>query len=276
MSKEDMIMQNQNNIQIFENEQFGEIRMIEIDGQPWFVAVDIAEKLAYKNGSRDINRHVDEEDRISEMVLEYRNGTPAQNRKTILINESGLYSLILSSKLPAAKAFKRWVTSEVLPSIRKNGAYFTDELLRRIDEDSEVIGELVNRLVTEKQKTGALLDYVEASAPKVRYYDVILKCPDAVQVSIIAKDYGYSAVAFNKLLHKLHVQFKIGDTWLLYKEHQGNAYTVTNTYTKNGKITAIHTCFTQRGRFWLYDLLKANGILPEAEQMAMSEAEAGS
>ena len=267
-------MQNQNNIQIFENKEFGQIRIIEIDGAPWFIAKDIAEKLAYKNGSRDVKRHVDEEDMRQEMIPQYRNGTLVT--KALIINESGLYSLILSSKLPAAKAFKRWVTSEILPSIRKHGAYFTDELLRQIEHDSEVIGELVSRLVDEKQKTDALLDYVDATAPKARYYDVILQCPNAVQVSIIAKDYGYSAIAFNKLLHKLRVQFKIGDTWLLYKEHQGNAYTVTNTYTKNGKVTAIHTCFTQRGRFWLYDLLKANGILPEAEKMAMAEAVAGS
>ena len=264
-------MQNQNNIQIFENEEFGQIRTIEIDGQPWFIGNDVASILGYEKARNALSKHVDEDDALKWGVTD----SLGRVQNTTVINESGLYSLILSSKLPTAKAFKRWVTSEILPSIRQSGAYFTDELLRRIDEDSEVIGELVNRLMTERQKTGALLDYVEASAPKVRYYDVILKCPDAVQVSIIAKDYGYSAVAFNKLLHKLRVQFKIGDTWLLYKEHQGNAYTVTNTYTKNGKITSIHTCFTQRGRFWLYDLLKANGILPEAEKMAMAQAGRG-
>jgi len=263
-------MQNQNNIQIFENEEFGQIRTIEIDDAPWFIGKDVADILGYTNSRKALSDHVDDEDKLA-----YRFVTSGQNRSMTAINESGLYSLILSSKLPAAKAFKRWVTSEVLPSIRANGAYITDELLRQLEQDSEVIGELINRLVSERQKTGALLDYVEAATPKVRYYDVILQCPKAVQVSIIAKDYGYSAVAFNKLLHKLRVQFKIGDTWLLYKEHQGNAYTVTNTYTKNGKVTAIHTCFTQRGRFWLYDLLKANGILPEAEKMA-AEAAAGS
>ena len=270
MSKEDMIMQNQNNIQIFENNEFGKVRTIQIDGQTWFVGKDVTTILGYSNASEALKYHVDEEDKLNSKML-----SSLGQRGGWLINESGLYSLILSSKLPTAKAFKRWVTSEILPSIRANGAYFTDELLRRINEDSEVIEKLVSRLVAERQKTCALLDYVEEAAPKVRYYDVILQCPEAVQVSIIAKDYGYSAIAFNKLLYKLRVQFKIGNTWLLYKEHQGNAYTITNTYTKNGKVTSIHTCFTQRGRFWLYELLKANGILPEAERIA-AEAKAAS
>jgi len=274
MSKEDMTMQNQNNIQIFENKEFGKIQVIEIDGQPWWMLKEVCKAVGIGNVS-DTAKRLDEDEKAEFDSIEVSSNGVKQTRKRLIINESGLYAVILRSDKPSAKNFRKWVTSKVLPSIRKHGAYITDELLRQLEQDSEVIGELINRLVTERQKTGALLDYVEAAAPKVRYYDVILQCPNAVQVSIIAKDYGYSAVAFNKLLHKLRVQFKIGDTWLLYKEHQGNAYTVTNTYTKNGKVTAIHTCFTQRGRFWLYDLLKANGILPEAEKMA-AEAAAGS
>ena len=102
-----------NELKIFNNKDFGEIRVINKEGEPWFVGKDVAEKLGYKNCSRDINRHVDEEDRQN-----YQNGTLESNRGLIIINESGLYSLILSSKLPNAKKFKRWVTSEVLPQIR--------------------------------------------------------------------------------------------------------------------------------------------------------------
>jgi len=264
-------MQNQNNIQIFENKEFGKIRVVFINEQPWWALKDVCAVLGIKNHKMTAQRLDGDEVSLTDLT-----DNLGRVQKTAVISESGLYAVILRSDKPNAKSFRKWVTSEILPSIRKHGAYFTDELLRQIEHDSEVIGELVSRLVDEKQKTDALLDYVDATAPKARYYDVILQCPNAVQVSIIAKDYGYSAIAFNKLLHKLRVQFKIGDTWLLYKEHQGNAYTVTNTYTKNGKVTAIHTCFTQRGRFWLYDLLKANGILPEAEKMAMAEAVAGS
>lgn len=107
-----------NNIQIFKNEEFGQVRVITKDNEFWFIGADITEKLGYQNGSRDINRHTDEDDREEVIVFD-----GIQNRKMIAINESGLYSLILSSKLPGAKKFKRWVTSEVLPQIRKTGGY---------------------------------------------------------------------------------------------------------------------------------------------------------
>lgn len=107
-----------NELEIFKNEEFGEIRTVVIENEPWFVGKDITNILGYQNGSRDINRHVDEDDRGStEMV------SPSGVQKTTIINESGLYSLILSSKLPNAKKFKHWVTSEVLPTIRKHGYY---------------------------------------------------------------------------------------------------------------------------------------------------------
>ena len=110
------------NIKIFENPEFGSIRTVEINNEPWFVGKDVVDILGYQNGSRDINRHVDEEDRQN-----YQNGTFESNRGLPIINESGLYSLILSSKLPKAKKFKHWVTSEVLPAIRKHGGYLSPE-----------------------------------------------------------------------------------------------------------------------------------------------------
>lgn len=105
-------------MQVFTNPDFGDIHTVTIDNEPWFVGRDIANNLEYQNGSRDINRHVDEEDRRKVLLFDGK-----QDRETIIINESGLYSLILSSKLPAAKKFKRWVTAEVLPTLRKTGRY---------------------------------------------------------------------------------------------------------------------------------------------------------
>jgi prophage antirepressor-like protein len=107
-----------NELKIFNNQEFGEIRAIEIQGEPWLVGKDVTDKLGYQNGSRDIVRHVDEEDRAGIAIHDGR-----QERTMVCVNESGLYSLILGSKLPTAKKFKHWVTSEVLPSIRKTGAY---------------------------------------------------------------------------------------------------------------------------------------------------------
>ena len=109
-------------LKIFENEEFGSIRTVTKDGEVWFVGKDVADILGYQNGSRDINRHADEEDRRKIMLFDGN-----QDKETIIINESGLYSLILSSKLPSARKFKRWVTSEVLPAIRKTGNYEMDD-----------------------------------------------------------------------------------------------------------------------------------------------------
>ena len=109
-------------LEIFKNEEFDEIRTLMIDGEPWFVGKDIADILEYRNGSRDINRHIDEEDRRKSMIFDGN-----QNKETIIINESGLYSLILSSKLPNAKKFKRWITTDILPTIRKTGGYVNND-----------------------------------------------------------------------------------------------------------------------------------------------------
>jgi prophage antirepressor-like protein len=259
----------QNNIQIFENKDFGKIRVVDIAGQPWWVLKDVCEAIGIGNVT-DTAKRLDSDEKAEFDSIEVSSNGTKQRRKRVIISESGLYAVILRSDKPNAREFRKWVTSQVLPSIRKHGAYITDEVLRRMQNDSDFIEVLVNRLSAEKAKTGALLDYVEETAPKVRYYDTILRCPEAVQVTIIAKDYGMSAVAFNKMLHMLGVQFRVGKTWLLYQKHQGFGYTVTNTYIIDGKIASMHTCFTQRGRFWLYDLLKSIGILPVAERMAQT------
>lgn len=134
-------------LQLFTNSQFGNLRTLTIDNEPWFVGKDVAEALGYQNGSRDINRHVSEEDRQN-----YRNGTFESNRGMTIINESGLYSLILSSKLPTAKQFKHWVTAEVLPAIRKTGGYIAGE---KDMTDEELICKaliLVNKKVEERNE----------------------------------------------------------------------------------------------------------------------------
>ena len=253
----------QTQMQIFEHQDFGKVRTVIIDGQPWFIGKDITDILGYTNPRKALGDHVEDEDKLA-----YRFVTSGQNRTMTAINESGLYSLILSSKLPAAKAFKRWVTSEILPSIRKHGAYITDETLRKMQEDSGYTAELLKTLEDERKQKEALHNYVEKIAPKARYYDAVLQCPDGVQISIIAKEYGMSAVKFNKLLHALGVQHKVGKTWLLYADHTGKGYTVSKTICAGGESVSILTCFTQRGRVWLYELLKSHGILPISERPA--------
>ena len=134
-----------NEITVFNNDEFGSIRTVTIENEPWFVGKDVAEVLGYQNGSRDINRHVDDEDKLCTKI-EYA----GQKREVTIINESGLYSLILSSKLPNAKKFKRWVTSEVLPSIRKTGSY------SKPMSELEVLQHSINQLVEQERKLKAL------------------------------------------------------------------------------------------------------------------------
>jgi prophage antirepressor-like protein len=249
-------------MQIFEHTDYGKIRVVEIDGQTWFAGKDVTEILGYRNPSEALKYHVDDEDKLNSKSL-----SGLGQRGGWLINESGLYSLILSSKLPSAKAFKRWLTSEVLPSIRRHGAYVSDNVLDRLIDNPEAAMRYFAILKEERAKKDslekkheALTEYMAELTPKARYYDVILQCPGAILVTVIAKDYGYSAVKFNKLLHALGVQYKAGTVWVLYQDHADKGYTVTKTYEIKGKkSSAILTCYTQRGRLWLYNLLKSIG-----------------
>lgn len=191
-----------------------------------------------------------------------------------LINESGAYSLILSSKLPSAKKFKRWVTSEVLPAIRKHGMYAIDDLIA--DPDLGIAA--LNALKAEREKNKKLEDSVAVKTqqisemkPKASYYDVVLNCKDLVSMSTISKDYGWSAKKMNKYLHEKGIQFKQGDIWLLYQKYSEKGYTSTKTHTyldNGGQHTKVHTYWTQKGRLFIYDLLREDGIYPNIEKLA--------
>ena len=254
-------------LQVYKNAEFGSVRTTTIGGQPYFVGKDVTDILGYQNGSRDINRHVDEEDRQKAMFFD---GT--QDKETIIINESGLYSLILSSKMPNAKRFKRWVTNEVLPAIRKHGIYATDDLIA--NPDLAIAAFTALKEERERNKTLTAVAAVQQQQiaemkPKATYYDVVLKCKDAVNISVIAKDYGWSGIRMNEYLHDKGIQFKQGDTWLLYQKHADKGYTRTNTHVyedSNGfEHTKVHTKWTQKGRLFIYEQLKADGIYPQIE-----------
>jgi prophage antirepressor-like protein len=247
-------------IQIFESNEFGKLEVKMINGKPYFPATECAIMLGYSRPHDAISRHC----RYS-----VKQGVPHPQSpdKIIEINfipEGDLYRLIIRSKLSAAVRFEAWICDIILPSIRTHGAYITDKTLQRMREDRYFVDELIQRVSDEREKNNALQNYVNIIEPKAWYYDIILQCPDAVQASIVAKDYAMSAIRFNKLLHALEVQYKVGKTWLLYSRHEGKGYTVSKTFKKNG-LTIISTCFTQAGRMWLYDLLKQHGILPEVE-----------
>ena len=262
-----------NELQIFKNAEFGSIRTTTINGEPYFVGRDIAEILGYSNTKDAISTHVDEEDRT---VIQRSENTTLEipNRGLTVINESGLYSLILSSKMPNAKKFKHWVTSEVLPAIRKHGVYAVDEVLANPD----VLINALMELKKEREEKSALQQIVAIQnqqiiemKPKASYYDVVLNCKDLVAISVIAKDYGWTANHMNQYLHEKGIQFKQGKKiWLLYKEYAEMGLTSTKTHTYSGSDGSAHskphTYWTQKGRLFIYDLLKKDGILPIMEQ----------
>lgn len=254
-----------NEIETFTNEEFGTIRTVVIDDEPWFVGRDIAEALGYAKARNAIASHVDIEDKKDAPIQ----GTPGGTQNMTIINESGMYALILSSKLPTAKKFKRWVTAEVLPSIRKHGAYMTDETLKKALESPDFLIQLATELKNAQTELAEAHYAIENMKPKASYYDVILNCRDLVPTTVIAKDYGMSARKFNQILHDLKVQFKQGDRWYLYAKWEGFGYTQSKTdlYNKPNGTQGCSTrmCWTQKGRMWLYDFLKEHGIRPVIE-----------
>lgn len=193
-------------MQIFNNADFGKIRATEIDGEPWFVGKDVADILGYQNGSRDINRHVDEEDRQN-----YQNGTFDSPRGMTVINESGLYSLILGSKLPTAKKFKHWVTSEVLPAIRRHGAYMTDEKAFDVTHNSSGLADLLQQAADQlKQKD----IQIERMKPKALFADAVATADTSILVGQLAKILRQNGVQIgqNRLFNWLRENGYLGKT----------------------------------------------------------------
>lgn len=241
----------------FKNNEFGEVRTLLIDNEPYFVGKDVAEVLGYSNTAKAIRDHVDEEDKLTERIV-----LAGQNREVIFINESGLYSLILKSKLPTAKQFKRWVTSEVLPTIRKHGVYATDELL----DNPDFLIDALQKLKAEREQRLIAEQRVLELQPKASYYDVILQSKSLVSVSQIAKDYGLSATKLNQLLNEWGIQYKQGGTWLLYQKYAPMGYTQSQTVEYNGgEGSRLHTKWTQKGRLFLHNLLTNHGYVPTVE-----------
>lgn len=172
-------------IQIFNSKEFGDVRALELNGAPWFVGKDVAEALGYGAGkslANAVSKHVDEEDKgVTEMM------TPGGVQKVIIINESGLYSLVLSSKLPSAKKFKHWVTSEVLPTIRRHGAYMTEEALEKAITSPDFLIKLATNLKEEKEKRLEAERKIEADRPKVTFANAVNVSKDGMLLGMLAK-----------------------------------------------------------------------------------------
>lgn len=263
-----------NNLQVFKNEEFGSIRTVTINDEVWFVGKDVATALGYAKPLNALATHVDKDDSLKQGLID----SIGRRQNTILINESGLYALIFGSKLDSAKRFKHWVTSEVLPSIRKHGVYAVDDLNKVKQQKAMLLlqiyeggqeGILASKELTRievEEATAPLIAENEELKPKASYYDIVLQSPSLVKIGVIASDYGMSANKMNIMLHEFGVQYKQSDIWLLYSKYRGKGYTQTKTHVYGDDKTKVWMYWTQKGRLFIYDTLKAQGILPLVEQ----------
>lgn len=192
-----------------------------------------------------------------------------QIKRGDFITEPQFYKLAIKANNQVAEKFQNWVTSEVLPSIRKHGAYMTDEKIEEVLLNPDTIIKLATELKTERERRSIAEQRVNELTPKASYYDLVLSNKSLVTITQIAKDYGMSGQAMNHKLHDLGVIYKQGDTWLLYSKYQRTGWTHSETImvTKSDgtQKAVMHTKWTQKGRLGLYELLKRHGILPLIE-----------
>lgn len=249
--------------------------------EPLFLAKDVAAWIEYDSSSvNKLVALVDEDEKVRNIVP-----TLGGNQEMWLLTENGLYEVLMQSRKPIAKEFKRGV-KKILHDIRTVGGY----LVTKADDTPEMIMaravlvaqatiEKKNKQIEEQQKLIAAQDEaikvqeekIVQMLPKVSYVDQILNSPSTVEVTTIAQDYGMSAKAFNKLLHSLKIQYKVGRRWILYNPHLGKGYVQSATDKMNNSKrdrTYTYTRWTQRGRLFLYEELKRNNILPTIEKCA--------
>lgn len=252
-------------LQLFENPEFGKIRVVEKNGEPWFVAADVCRALDIKN-SRDALSRLDDDEKG--VVL---TDTLGGKQEISIVNEPGLYSLVLGSRKPEAKAFKRWITHDVIPSIRKHGIYATENTVEEMLNDPDTAIRLLTEIKKERTRRKALEAENEAQKqiiadfqPIKQYVDSILSSTRTLTTTQIAADYDMSAKRLNKILHEDGIQRYVNGQWILYTEHMGKGYTKSKTINitrSDGRPdTVLNTEWTQKGRLMIHEILTKRGI----------------
>lgn len=239
------------NIKIFNNAEFGEIRVMLIDDDPWFVGKDIAAALGYKDTINALKAHVDEQDKRG-----WRITTPSGEQQATIINESGLYSLIFSSKLESAQRFKHWVTHEVLPSIRKHGMYMTDNLLETAIANPDFVIGLIQNMKTEKEKSVALqtqnkqlCEKNEEMQPKADYFDDLVAWNVSTNFRSTAKELRIPERLFIKMLISDGYIYRDKNKGILPKAGKGDGLFAVKEYcNQKNKHGGVQTRVTPKGR----------------------------
>lgn len=253
-----------------------QVRTVLIGNEPYFVGKDAALAIGYTQSSfrNALRSHVK-----NRYKRECQINTPFGMQTMTVISEPGVYQLASQSKLPSAEPFQDWVYEKVLPSIRREGAYVTPQTAADWLNNPDVMIDVLQRYKQEIKENQRLHDLNQKMKPKAEYTDTMLANPGLESTSMIAKNYGYSAVGFNRLLHELGIQYKQGQTWLLYSQYQNKGYTHIEVYgyqygNSRKQIKNVMK-WTQRGVKFLYDFLKYNDILPMVEQLSFGELREG-
>lgn len=264
--------------QVFNHPQFGEICTVQQEeGKVLFKANDVARSLGYAEAAKAVRTHCKGVS-VLDTPIENQYGTVVM-QPTKFISESDVYRLVMRSKLPEAEKFQDWVCEEVLPAIRKDGTYLSEKALQRAVTDPEFFIGLANAIRKEKEQRleiesccteqQLLIDRqketIEELGKRSAYAETVLQNKDLVDITQIAQDYGLSGRRLNAILHEKRVQYKSGKQWILYAPYKGNGYVGSETsQLENGK-TVMRTRWIQKGRLFIHDLLKADGILPVHE-----------
>ena len=260
-----MMTKNENNfidkdssLRIFQNNIFGEIRTIIIDNEPWFVGKDVAQALGYSNSSKAVISHVDDEDKEIKMLPTSQNGNSIG--KTYIINESGLYSLIFGSKLPSAKEFKRWVTSDILPQIRKTGGYIP---INTQDDELTILAKahlILERTLEEKDKIiESKSKALSIAQPKADKYDKLISAEGYMSFNVVAKQLGTGRNRLMKLLRDKKILFRDGLSNIAYQTYCDSGYFVVKYSTGRNGFACGVTKVTPKGLSWLFDILNDLG-----------------
>lgn len=263
-------------VRVFQSPMFGRIRVAGTSEEPLFCLADICNALGYKNSRDALRKHVEEED-----VAKCDTPTGGGLQSMTYVTESGLYSLIFGSKVDGAKAFKHWVTGEVLPTIRKTGSYgiprsYSEALLlaanqaKKIEEQQQILLESSETIKRKDEENAKLVAENKECKPKATLYDILVANKQMNNMKSFALNYGMTSNGMNRLLHDYGIQYKTGEQWFLYSQYVGKGYVgsvpVPITHSDGSKGYKYHTKWTFEGFVFLYKFLKEKGILPLIER----------